>query len=273
VSVVVYHAGLSHRARRDAHDAFMSGDVNVCVATSAFGMGIDKADVRFVLHAEVPESPDTYYQEVGRAGRDDLPALAVLFYRSEDLALGRFFSGGVPRHDDVAMVVAAARDLGPDRKAIRGRTGLGPRKVGRILNLVHDVERSPRPPEGANALADAVIARAEAQRRLEKSRVEMMRSYAESDRCRMQFLLGYFGEQLDEPCGNCDNCSAGTATDRGSESASPFPPETPVEHAEWGPGIVMRVEDDRLVVLFEEVGYKTLAIAAITENDLLRARG
>ena len=102
----------------------------------------------------------------------------------------------------------------------------------------------------------------------------MMRGYAETTDCRRQFLLGYFGEQLDEPCGNCDTCSAGTAPDRARRKAdpAPFPPETPVEHAEWGPGVVMRVEDDRLVVLFEEVGYKTLAIAAVTENDLLRAR-
>jgi ATP-dependent DNA helicase RecQ len=269
VRVTLYHAGLSHGARREAHDAFMAGDVDVCVATSAFGMGIDKADVRFVLHAEVPESPDTYYQEVGRAGRDDLPALAVLFYRSEDLALGRFFSGGVPRHDDVAMVVAAARDLGPDRKAIRGRTGLGPRKVGRILNLVHDVERSPRPPEGANALADAVIARAEAQRRLEKSRVEMMRSYAESDRCRMQFLLGYFGEQLTEPCGHCDRCEAGTATPQ-EPARSPYALGAAVEHAEFGRGSVTDIEEGKVTVLFEEVGYRTLDPDIVAEKQLLR---
>ena len=100
----------------------------------------------------------------------------------------------------------------------------------------------------------------------------MMRAYAETPGCRRQLLLGYFGEQLDEPCGNCDNCSAGTSTDRSEEADTPFPPETAVEHAEWGPGIVMRVEEDRLVVLFEEVGYKTLAVAAVLENDLLRAR-
>jgi ATP-dependent DNA helicase RecQ len=101
-----------------------------------------------------------------------------------------------------------------------------------------------------------------------------MRGYAETTECRRQFLLGYFGEQLDEPCGNCDNCSAGTAQERPApaEHDTPFPVETPVEHSEWGPGVVMRVEDDRLVVLFDEVGYKTLGIAAVTENNLLKAR-
>lgn len=103
----VYHAGLSERRRKDAHSAFTEGDVEVIVATSAFGMGIDKPDIRFVLHAQVPESPDTYYQEIGRAGRDGEPATAVLFYRPEDLSLGRFFAGGVPKEKDVRRLVAA----------------------------------------------------------------------------------------------------------------------------------------------------------------------
>jgi ATP-dependent DNA helicase RecQ len=109
---------------------------------------------------------------------------------------------------------------------------------------------------------------------VDQSRVEMMRGYAETTECRRQFLLGYFGEQLEEPCGNCDNCSAGTAQDHPgpADHETPFPVETPVEHSEWGNGVVMRVEDDRLVVLFDEVGYKTLGIAAVTDNDLLRAR-
>jgi ATP-dependent DNA helicase RecQ len=103
--------------------------------------------------------------------------------------------------------------------------------------------------------------------------VEMMRGYAETTECRRQFLLGYFGEQLEEPCGNCDNCSAGLSQQQPEDADTPFPVETAVEHTEWGNGVVMRVEDDRLVVLFDEVGYKTLALAAVTENDLLRPRG
>jgi ATP-dependent DNA helicase RecQ len=101
-----------------------------------------------------------------------------------------------------------------------------------------------------------------------------MRGYAETTRCRRQFLLGYFGEQLDDPCGNCDTCAAGSAAQMGAgaEDDIPFAAETPVEHREWGPGVVMRVEEDRLVVLFDEVGYKTLGIAAVTENELLRPR-
>jgi ATP-dependent DNA helicase RecQ len=118
---------------------------------------------------------------------------------------------------------------------------------------------------------------AEHHERVDQSRVEMMRGYAETTECRRQFLLGYFGEQLDEPCGNCDSDTCtGTPEQRAAAAEArahtPFPVETPVEHSEWGNGVVMRVEDDRLVVLFDEVGYKTLGLAAVTENDLLRAR-
>ncbi len=127
--------------------------------------------------------------------------------------------------------------------------------------------------EQARVCFEAARELAEHHEKVDQSRVEMMRGYAETTGCRRQFLLGYFGEQLDEPCGNCDTCSAGTAyEDDGPSDDTPFPAATPVEHSEWGPGIVMRVEDDRLVVLFEEVGYKTLGLAAVTEHGLLRAR-
>ena len=100
---------------------------------------------------------------------------------------------------------------------------------------------------------------------------------AETTQCRRQFLLGYFGEQLDQPCGNCDNDTAAQISGTPQEQApalddTPFPAQTPVEHAEWGPGVVMRVEEDRVVVLFDEVGYKTLGLPAVLEHDLLRAR-
>ncbi len=89
---VPYHAGLPAAEREDVHERFSAGDLDVVVATSAFGMGIDKADVRFVVHADAPDSVDAYYQELGRAGRDGAPAQAILHYRPEDLALRRYFA-------------------------------------------------------------------------------------------------------------------------------------------------------------------------------------
>jgi ATP-dependent DNA helicase RecQ len=286
-----YHAGLAKGEREDTQRAWMDDELDVVVATTAFGMGIDKPDTRFVVHAEPADSIDSYYQEIGRAGRDGRPALAVLVYRQEDLGLRRFFAAGAPAEEElqqVAGLVAAASaagiEDGVDVKELREETGRAATPLVRDLNLLEQVsavvlddDGAARPAEDAPPPGEAATAArelAEHHERVDQSRVEMMRGYAETTQCRRQFLLGYFGEQLDEPCGNCDTCSSGTAYEQPTvdEADTPFPVETPVEHAEWGAGVVMRVEDDRLVVLFDEVGYKTLALAAVTDNDLLRPR-
>jgi ATP-dependent DNA helicase RecQ len=286
-----YHAGLPKGEREDTQRAWMEDELDVVVATTAFGMGIDKPDTRFVVHAEPADSVDSYYQEIGRAGRDGEPALAVLVYRQEDLGLRRFFAAGTPAEEELQQVAglvqaaaAAGIEDGVDVKALREETGRAATPLARDLNLLeqvaavvldengaaHPVEGAPAPGEAAAAAREL----AEHHERVDQSRVEMMRGYAETTRCRRQFLLGYFGEQLDELCGNCDNCTAGYAQGHvaATDGDAPFPVETPVQHREWGAGVVMRVEDDRLVVLFDEVGYKTLATAAVTENGLLRTR-
>jgi ATP-dependent DNA helicase RecQ len=286
-----YHAGLKKSEREETQEAFMAGDLDVVVATTAFGMGIDKPDTRFVIHAEPADSLDSYYQEIGRCGRDGRPALAVLVYRQEDLGLRRFFAAGAPPEDElqqvaglVAAAPAAGVEDGVDVKALREETGRGATPLARDLNLLEQVsavvlddEGAAHPADGApdpSTAARAARELAEHHERVDQSRVEMMRGYAETTQCRRQFLLGYFGEQLDEPCGNCDNCSAGTSQEQpaSGDDDVPFPVETAVEHSEWGPGVVMRIEDDRIVVLFDQVGYKTLALAAVQENDLLRVR-
>ena len=87
--------------------------------------------------------------------------------------------------------------------------------------------------------------------------------------CRRQYLLSYFGEHLSEPCNNCDTCAEGTADEQPPQSASPYALLSRVRHTEWGDGVVMRYDGDRLVVLFDEVGYRTLALEAVAERDLL----
>ncbi|TYP88106.1 RecQ family ATP-dependent DNA helicase [Blastococcus xanthinilyticus] len=286
-----YHAGLRKSEREATQRAWMEDELDVVVATTAFGMGIDKPGTRFVIHSEPADSVDSYYQEIGRAGRDGKPALAVLVYRQEDLGLRRFFAAGTPAEEElqqvaglVAAAPAAGLEDGVDVKTLREETGRAATPLARDLNLLervsavvldedgaaHPADDAPAPGEAAAAAREL----AEHHEKVDQSRVEMMRGYAEITECRRRFLLGYFGEQLAEPCGNCDNCTAGTAYEPAAADAdAPFPVETSVEHSEWGPGIVMRVEDDRLTVLFDEVGYKTLAVAAVVEHDLLHRRG
>jgi ATP-dependent DNA helicase RecQ len=98
-----------------------------------------------------------------------------------------------------------------------------------------------------------------------------MRAYAETTGCRRQFLLAYFGETLEEPCGNCDTCRDGTAEEQADADDSPFPLQSKVTHSSWGSGVVMRYEGDRIVVLFEEVGYRTLSLEAVAARGLLEA--
>jgi ATP-dependent DNA helicase RecQ len=298
-----YHAGLRKSLRDEVQTRFFDGETDVIVATSAFGMGLDKPDIRFVFHANVPDSPDSYYQEVGRAGRDGEPAVAVLFYRPEDLSLARFFTAGVPKSDDVARVVGAVDgwDLAAmDRRALADRIGMGPRRLGRILGLLSEVSAEASGASGASgaaaraedgpgvepgavgaedheqrraALVEAISARAVAHRALQKSRIEMMRAYAETTQCRRQFLLGYFGEESSELCGRCDNCREGrsSAEEAGTQldDAAAFAVQSRVEHAEFGPGIVMSVDGDVVTVLFETVGYRTLHLPTVLERELL----
>lgn len=274
----VYHGGLSRKRRAAAHEAFLADEVEVVVATSAFGMGIDKPDIRFVVHAQVPESPDTYYQEVGRAGRDGAPASAVLVYRSEDLSLGKFFSGGVPDEQDVARVLKALQRVADPEdgdarlRLVSERTGFGTRKAGRLLNLADEVRESGGASGAGRKAVAAVLDRAEAYRSLQQSRVDMMRGYAETDRCRSAYLLAYFGEPAEQLCGTCDNCEAGLAGDEVAEHET-FRLRSRVAHDEFGEGVVTDVEEDRLTVLFEDVGYRTLSLAVVEEQGLLDAIG
>ena len=111
------------------------------------------------------------------------------------------------------------------------------------------------------------VATAEQHQKMDQSRVDMVRAYAETLRCRRQVLLGYFGEQLEEPCGRCDTCRSGTGAGprgpgggrRAGCGRDELAPQSHVEHRQWGPGVVMDSESDRVTVLFDSVGYKTLA--------------
>jgi len=119
---------------------------------------------------------------------------------------------------------------------------------------------------------DGVVAQAqavgEAWLRAEQSRVDMMRTYAETTACRRVLLLGYYGEEFVPPCGRCDNCRAhATAAE---PTSGPFSAGQHVEHVEWGSGTVMTATGDRIVVWFAEQGYRTLLTELVLDRDLLQ---
>jgi ATP-dependent DNA helicase RecQ len=261
---------------------FMDDDVDVIVATTAFGMGVDKPNVRWVVHGEISESLDAYYQEVGRAGRDGEPAHALLFYRAEDLGLRRFFAGGGqvdPAEIGTVLeaVVEAGAPIEPGR--LQEATELSQTKLATALSRLEEVGAVEVLPDGEVAPAsdapsrqDAIEAAAgmeERRRTFDRSRVDMMRAYAETTTCRRAFVLSYFGEPFEPPCGRCDNCEAGLAAPAPADV--PFAVGARVAHAEWGEGVVQRYDDEAVVVLFDEIGYKTLALDVVLERRLLRA--
>jgi ATP-dependent DNA helicase RecQ len=279
VAAAAYHAGLKRAAREDVHERFRDGELTVVVATSAFGMGIDKPDVRFVLHAAAPASLDAYYQEIGRAGRDGEPAVAELHHHARDFDLQRFLTARRPKPDALRAVLAVMGD-GRARtpKEVGADSDLSPARRTAALNLLEQAGAVATDAEGrctvtgdpaGEPAVERAVAIAEQRREMVRSRIEMMRGYAESTDCRRRILLGYFGEQRTEPCGNCDSCDAGT-----SRSAEPDPVGTGgqevVLHPQWGEGVVMSAENDRITVLFAEHGYKTLSLDAVREHDLLR---
>ncbi|CAL9360211.1 ATP-dependent DNA helicase RecQ [Streptomyces sp. enrichment culture] len=284
LSAEAYHAGLRASERERIHDAFLSGAADVVVATSAFGMGIDKEDVRFVLHASLPGSLDAYYQEIGRCGRDGQPALAVLHYRSEDTGMRSYFAGRAPGPDvlsDVAHAVHDHRADPADLDELRADTGLSRNRVTAAVNLLEEADAVATGEEGEvrpagdvppGQAAEEAARTAEAHRRTERTRVEMARAYAETTDCRRRFLLGYFGEDHPGRCGNCDLCDARRDEDGPEErpahpAAAAFPVGTEVRHEQWGEGTVLSEDQDRITVFFAQAGYRTLALRAVAGHD------
>jgi len=192
VEVGRYHAKMRPHEREASRLRFMDGTVRVMIATKAFGMGVDKPDIRWIAHHQFPDSIESYFQEAGRAGRDGRTARCVLLYRLEDRRVQTYFlAGKYPRKSDVEKVSAAMRDGKKPTEC-----GVGRRRVEAILAHLRgrDVESTMRDFDERG--------------KRDRKKLEAMMHYAQARECRERLMLEYLGETTNGGCGRCDNCAA-----------------------------------------------------------------
>ena len=194
-----YHGRMRAKERHDIQERFMRGELKAIVATNAFGMGIDKPEIRFVIHYDLPGSIDAYYQESGRAGRDGEDARCVLLFRKADQRTHLFFMGKkYPRFDDIAAVHTALAE-GKDPADL---PGISERKLAVVQSMLAELGEF----EGKHSIEE-LAARYEERQKNDRDKLDSMIAYAQSALCRWQLILRQFGETIDgDACGDCDNC-------------------------------------------------------------------
>ncbi|MDP9347787.1 MAG: RecQ family ATP-dependent DNA helicase [Gemmatimonadota bacterium] len=292
--LALYHGKLPAKDRHQAQEAFMAGEVKAVVATNAFGLGIDKPDIRFVAHFQFPGSLEAYYQEAGRAGRDGETARCTILYREEDRAVQGYFLGG--KYPDITEAAQVARVVNgmplEERRSLEEIAEMAdvPRRKARIvLTLLkrHGMVREHRGGNWERFAPDVTatdlsreLTDYEERRARDRRKLDAMVGYCRTARCRTRIILDYFGEEHPEGfrCGHCDNdldpelnpelngevavAEAAAEPENGTAEEQPHPlwAGEEVRHETFGEGVVLEVNGDRVEVDF--AGHGTRVVKA-----------
>ncbi|WP_269758691.1 helicase-related protein [Variovorax sp. E3] len=300
-SVAIYHGKLGARERGDAQEAFMSGAIRIMVATNAFGMGIDKPDIRFVLHCQMPSSIHAYYQEAGRAGRDGRPARCVLLFNTRDRAVQQFFlAGRYPQLEDLDALYRQLLATPPEpsgwstaglldalgRPRAKMQSALALMRAQKVLKVDRQGKITLRKRQTAQGDFNfaAMLEDDKNRRAQDRETLERMISYAQSGQCRWQLLLSDLDAASSmKRCGTCDNCrriaaheaemaspilvteeqQTATATVRGSTQ---FAASDAVKVGRFGAGVVVASDTSSITVAFPDGSRRSFHPAYVTRR-------